>query len=141
MNYNKYGYEMHNCHNSDFERTNYFDNLNAQEEENYGWNYYPQTSNLGAHYGNNNYDRDDNYECNCGKEEREYKQCRHTHSCFRPCFTFPCFRRAFDCRKKTNCREAWGNNCHDNDRRPTATGKTHLYFSGCIEIKNTDRKF
>lgn len=155
-----------NCNgsNRDYRRNDYNNrgqnSYNSQwENENYGWNYYPETDNRFDSY-DNDYQKDNSYfnhnseeyYCKEDKNDKDCKTCKchNPHKNCRPfsCFPFiPCFRNNhFDCREN---RQDWKGRqdrgckcpCQDFDcnKRPEQSNK--FYFSGCIEFKNNDRKF
>lgn len=121
------------------------------ENENYGWNYYPQTQNRFDSY--EEYYKKDDYGC---KQDRYDKKCEETKTqarpCFRPCFSpFPCFRnRNIDCREKRCGRKEWKHHCncpcHDKDYdsgydcREDKDNNNQFFFSGCIEFRNCNKR-
>lgn len=150
---NDFGYASQN---SDWESQN----------SNYGWNYYPETENGFNSYEDDSrkegYDFKQNFGCGKENEKHDCKTVGCNRNCFRPCFSFPCFRRNIDCRKTRpcydfdRCRDDWKDNrpcqcpCHDYDDgynkkpehdRHECEKNNRFYFSGCIEFKNFDRKF
>lgn len=142
MNYRR---NMHDCcyENRNNQSFGYQENYEQNDFTTNSWNYYPDNST----FSNSNLDNRFEYDQDTSKgfDNNTKTQCyeRNCHS-FRPCFTFPCFKRPqyndCRCRKERDChyeRPTCDNELNNNSHCPT--NNTRLYFSGCIEFKNTKK--
>lgn len=157
--YTNGGYDMNRYQKqNDYSYTRQSQYENWDNEENYGWNYYPQIDDKYSHSDCdcNKYDFDEKDDKNCKQYRLEKNECKTMCNCnhgFRSCFPFFCFKncRHNDCRHNRpnndfcNCRNDWDGNknckcpCNDFDyKKPEydCDKGNRFYFSGCIEFKN-----